>query len=1675
MGFFRNTCHLVAALFGVLWLVAFAPAEAQTIVNVAEATWKLGDQSRQASSNDVSIDVVDETIAIDTFRPVDQPTTRFDFTPTICGNQPIDLGYGAQTASAGTDLGVEPSNSLQIGEVLVFRVSARSANRDPATKESIVVTLTTPGGDEEVVTIWETGADTGEFVGAIKTASIPPQPVRGDCILSVHSNENVSVEYRRADGTPIVVAVVAVLADPYGFVFDSQTGAPVSGARVTLIDAVTGAPATVFAEDGVTPWPSTVISGQPITDAAGNVYPMEPGEFRFPLAPLGSYRLVVSPPAPYTAPSVATPAELSAFTRPDGDPFVIVDGSFGAPFALRSVEPVRIDIPLDRPEVEISVSKSASRAQAIPGDAVFYTVTVRNPDTIGPKFDVEVVDTPSPSLRLRRDTIRVDGEENTDNIEIAADGGALTIRLGQMDAGATHTITYAMVVRADAAPGQANNEAIASDRRGGVVKASATVKVERETIGARMTLIGRVTEGRCTLDDDRRGIPGVRVMLEDGSFAITDADGRYHFEGLMPGTHVVQAQEQTLPEGGSFVDCSNSTANAGSTFSRFVRGQGGSLIVADFHAILPEGWEPPVAEEAFVPLDDAAAAGAETDWFALGNGPTEFLFPEVGHNPRAPAVRIVIRHETDQTIELSANGKPVDALAFEGKKKAADNSFAISSWRGINLDKEATEFRAIVRNTDGTVAQELSRTVNFAAAASRAELLPERSALVANGETNPVIAVRITDRKGRPVRAGISGSVGINAPYESAQAIELAQTRQLSGLGGISPSWVVEGDDGVALIELAPTMVSGPLHLTFTFNDGEISRTQEIESWVVPGEQNWTLIGLVEGSVGARTVADQMERSGRFDSDLGDNARVAFYAKGRVLGRFLLTASYDSAKQREEERLQGVIDPNAYYTVFADGSVRRFDAASREKLYVRVESDTFYAIYGDFLTGFDQTQLATYNRAVTGVKAEGRFGAVHVQGFATETETRYRRDEIQGNGLSGPYRLSSRNIVANSETVTLETRDRFRSELIVDRRVLERFVDYDLDLLSGTISFREPILSRDFDLNPQFIVVDYEIDEMTGSDEWNAGVRADLTAAQGRLRVGTTLITDKGDGARTNIAAIDARFRPSDDTEIRAEVAASHSNDATATAWLVEAEHHTAEIDVLAYARSVDADYGVGQQNSVERGRTKVGIDARYRASDELSLVASAWRDDSLTDEARRDALQVMATWRSKSTDVRLGIAHFGDRYSDGTSGSSTVLEAGASQRLLDNRLELNMSSAIALESSDSIALPTRHRFGARYALTNDIRLVGTYEIANSEAIDARTLKGGFEVSPWSGARLNASLGQQDISEYGMRSFAAFGLSQSFAVNDNLTIDATVDGNRRIAGGDFGQVINPQHPAASGGHLGQDGELFEDFTAVTLGGAWRDERWSATMRAEYRDGEFANRQGLTLGAIRQLGEGRVVGSGLTWTQAEGENGAQSEIFDAAIALAHRPADSRFAMLGKIEYRSDRIVGAVSGETGPAGRTALLVDGNAQSRRMMASLSANWSPHYHDDEEGFSQASELGLFLGGRYNFDTYEGLDLKGFTALVGLDARFAIAEDFELGGRASVRSNLTDNYTQFAYGPELGFTPMDDLLINVGYNFAGFHDRDYSSLRQTDEGIYVALKLKLDANSFSFLGLGRR
>src|SRR5439155_24413571 len=127
-----------------------------------------------------------------------------------------------------------------------------------------------------------------------------------------------------------------------------------------------------------------------------------------------------------------------------------------------------------------------------------------------------------------------------------------------------------------------------------------------------------------------------------------------------------------------------------------------------------------------------------------------------------------------------------------------------------------------------------------------------------------------------------------------------------------------------------------------------------------------------------------------------------------------------------------------------------------------------YAQYGDFLTpsAGPIQMLGLYQRSLLGGNAHVETERVAADGFASHERDRQVVDEIGGLGISGPYTLSRRDGVLNSERVEIVTRDRNNPSAILSRRAMTRFADYTIEPLSGRLVFRQPVPSGDERLNP---------------------------------------------------------------------------------------------------------------------------------------------------------------------------------------------------------------------------------------------------------------------------------------------------------------------------------------------------------------------------------------------------------------------------------------------------------------------------------------------------------------------------------------------------------------------------------------------------------------------------------
>jgi large repetitive protein len=86
--------------------------------------------------------------------------------------------------------------------------------------------------------------------------------------------------------------------------------------------------------------------------------------------------------------------------------------------------------------------------------------------------------------------------------------------------------------------------------------------------------------GNQVQDPEELGIPGVRLLLSNGSSLISDSEGKYSLCSLPPRSHVLKVDPQTLPRGARLVTSSN--RNLGDANSLWLDLKNGELARADF-------------------------------------------------------------------------------------------------------------------------------------------------------------------------------------------------------------------------------------------------------------------------------------------------------------------------------------------------------------------------------------------------------------------------------------------------------------------------------------------------------------------------------------------------------------------------------------------------------------------------------------------------------------------------------------------------------------------------------------------------------------------------------------------------------------------------------------------------------------------------------------------------------------------------------------------------------------------------------------------------------------------------------------------------------------------------------------------------------------------------------------
>ena len=1016
----------------------------------------------------------------------------------------------------------------------------------------------------------------------------------------------------------------------------------------------------------------------------------------------------------------------------------------------------------------------------------------------------------------------------------------------------------------------------------------------------------------------------------------------------------------------------------------------------------------------------------------------EWLMPDVNYSPFAPSVNIAIKHKPSDQFEMRFNGEAINPLFYFGTIRNKAGTVARSYWQGVHLNNGNNRFDFIIKDKAGNVIKTMTRNIVFSGIPVRAELDQEHSRLVADGRNVPVVAIRVYDQEGNYARPGSRGKFTISEPYLPQQLVEALQVNRLSGLNKQKPEYVV-GQNGIAYIVLEPTTITGRLDIELPFSGRKRSR---IETWIQPEVRDWIMVGLAEGTAGYNSVSGNKEAlsTGDVDDAFYNEGKIAFYAKGKVKGEWLLTTSYDTSKKTlaGDNRVNQLIDPNTYYTIYGDNSRQRYDASSAEKLYIKIERKQFYALFGDMNTGLSVTELSKFQRNMTGAKSEFDNGKFAYTAFAAENVNNFIKDEIQGEGLSGLYRLSGKDIVINSDNIVIETRDRFRSEIIIKSEVMRRYLDYSIDYTDGTIFFRRPIPSRDENFNPIFIVADYEVEAPVTGDI-TAGGRAAVRLNEGKIEIGGTLVHDASYQNAGDLIGVDARIEIDSKTEVRLEAATTDvttaSKDLTGSAYSAEIVHGGDDLKARAYAIQQEPDFGLGQQSISQTGTRKFGADASYRLNQEFTLDGTLYREENLNTGSKRNVAKANVVYSQRDYLLNAGAAIARDQFAQGDSNASNLLMLGASRSFLQDTVKLRGNAEIAVNSANNNAdYPSRFILGADYFITPKVNLYAENEWTVGGAQDTQMSRAGVRATPWQNAQLNTAV-NQETNENGIRSFATLGLTQSFPINKRWSGDVTFDkaSTLRTPGA---KPFYDNVPIAQG-------TANNDFTAISVGTTYNAETYTLNNRVELRTAQLEDKIGVIVNWERNLKGG--IGYSATTRLFKTDRTDNSELFDGDIrfSVAYRPLQSRWITLNRLDFKFDSSTDILGIKT--------------RQRKLIENLTSNF---LIDDR------NQVSFNFGLKYVIDTFDQQEYSGVTNLLGSEYRHDLSEKFDVGVHANSYYSANSGVTEYSTGLSFGWNMTRNIWLSVGYNFAGFNDRDFSAAGYTAAGPYIRFRMKFDQDT---------
>ena len=1027
---------------------------------------------------------------------------------------------------------------------------------------------------------------------------------------------------------------------------------------------------------------------------------------------------------------------------------------------------------------------------------------------------------------------------------------------------------------------------------------------------------------------------------------------------------------------------------------------------------------------------------------------------------------------------LYANGKAVSEEKIGKTAKQEKQKVTAFDYYGVELKRGRNVIRGVATDVNGKVISEQTINVSTPDTLQSIDYRTQAQLVPADGSSEYQIVITLKDRDGRPYISATPVTIDTNIGR-----INLSD----SSKDQAGTQVVVTG--GELLIPVVAPSVPGK---------GELLIDTGATKQIIPLQFTAKLrpliaVGIVEGAISLKDFdgSSITDAQGAFEEELREisgnddysaTGRAAMFLKGKVRGDYLLTLSYDSDKKGE--RLFRDIDPGEYYPVYGDSSAKGFDAQSTSKLYVRLDKGRSFAMYGDLKTQIENDEgikLGQYNRTLTGLKAQYEDANTRITTFLAETSSSQRVNETRGLGISGPYPIASDfdAVLENSETIEVITRDANNPGLIIRRETLTRFADYEIDPISRSLYLKAPIASQDFDGNPIYLRVTVEVDE--GGEDYLVGGIAAKQQVTDKVAIGGSYINSDDPLNKEELASVNTVVKFSDTLKLVAEYAKNKAEnpnyqpsnqinadllegqDAEGDALRIELDYDNKK-NTRAKAYYNDADEGfVTGASPLTAGRTESGVQVTHQLNNKkTALKLDGVRTEDHTTEASREGIQASIEQRlSQNLVGEIGLRYYkqdATAASRNTQGATDVVDITNDTIFNDDIINQSALNGVSNADRDIEGTTARARLTARLPKLNNSLVFAEYEqdIDNSER-NATSI--GGETPLGSLGRLYArhdlinslsgSYGLDDsderqrtvfgfdatymkdgkvYSEYRMsdaisarEAEAAIGLKNKWYVQDGLTLNTLFERVESL-----------------------EGEEDSTATAAGIGVEYlAKENYKASARFEKRWGDTSDTLLGSAGiAYRYTDELTLLAKDI-YSRVDYDDGNRT-INRFQLGAAYRDYDSnQLDMLAKLEYRLD------DNATG---------DDPYQKDAVIWS----WNGNYHPTRP---------LTLSGRYagkftEFDA-DGISSDNTAHAVYARGLYDLSERWDVGLQAGTYWNDKADDLAYMLGAEVGYSPMTNLWLSLGYNFMGFEDEDIAYDDSTQEGAYFRLRFKFDEDLF--------